>query len=101
MVCPKNLIRSFCSTLLLFFRTAGPHSTGRINGSDHWEGEVTVLRYIQTVLWSFIGLGRRQNFGEVTRAGNPLVLIAIALSLAAVFVLALVALAALAVGLAA
>jgi hypothetical protein len=58
---------------------------------------VTLLRYVQTVLWSFIGLGRRENFGEVTRAGNPLALIAIAISLGAIFVLTLLGLAILAV----
>ena len=61
---------------------------------------MTVLRYVQTVLWSFIGLGRRENFGEVTRAGNPVALLAIALSLGAAFILTLVGLALLAVRLA-
>ncbi len=58
---------------------------------------MTLLRYVQTVLWSFIGLGRRENFGEVTRTGNPLALIAIAISLGAIFVLTLLGLAILAV----
>ena len=36
------------------------------------------LRQIKTVLWSFIGLGRRKDMESVHERGNPLILILIA-----------------------
>ena len=33
------------------------------------------LRQIKTVLWSFIGLGRRKDMESARERGNPLVLI--------------------------
>jgi hypothetical protein len=47
---------------------------------------VNLLNYVRNVLWSFIGLGRRQDFDEVTRTAHPVALIAVALVLAAAFV---------------
>ena len=37
-----------------------------------------LLRQIKTVLWSLIGLGRRDDMEQIHERGNPLVLIAIA-----------------------
>ena len=39
---------------------------------------MNLFRQIKTVLWSFIGLGRRQDMAEIHDRGNPLVLILIA-----------------------
>ena len=36
------------------------------------------LRQVKTVLWSFVGLGRRKDMESVHERGNPLVLILIA-----------------------
>lgn len=58
---------------------------------------MNTLRYVQAVLWSFIGLGRRQDMAELVRQGSPVRLVAVGLTLAAVFVLTLVLLAVLAV----
>jgi len=58
---------------------------------------LNVIRYVQTVLWGFTGLGRRQDMAKIAGSGNPLGLIAVGLVLAAVFVGVLVALAMLAV----
>ena len=54
---------------------------------------MNLIRQIKTVLWSFIGLGRRQDMAEIGDRGNPLVLILVAfvLLLALMGVLALVA----------
>jgi hypothetical protein len=54
---------------------------------------MNLIRQIKTVLWSFIGLGRRQDMAEIGNRGNPLVLILVAfvLLLALLGVLALVA----------
>lgn len=50
---------------------------------------MNLIRQIKTVLWSFVGLGRPQDMGEIHRRGNPLVPILIAfvlvLSLSAPF----------------
>ncbi len=54
---------------------------------------MNLIRQIKTVLWSFIGLGRRQDMAEVGQRGSPLVLILVAFILVLVFLgtLALVA----------
>ena len=36
------------------------------------------LRQVKTVLWSFVGLGRRQDMAQIHERGNPLVLVLIA-----------------------
>ena len=36
------------------------------------------FRQVKTVLWSFIGLGRRQDMARIHERGSPLVLILIA-----------------------
>lgn len=58
---------------------------------------VNVVRYVSTVLWSFTGLGRRQDMAKVVEKGNPLALIGVGLLLATVLVGVLVTLATLAV----
>ena len=54
---------------------------------------MNLLRQIKTVLWSFIGLGRRQDMADIPERGNPLVLILIAFVLVLMFLgtLALIA----------
>ena len=42
-------------------------------------------RQVKTVLWSFVGLGRRKDMSEIHERGNPLVLILIAFTLVLVF----------------
>lgn len=51
------------------------------------------LRQVKTVLWSFVGLGRRQDMAQIHERGSPLVLILVAFVLLLVFlgVLALIA----------
>jgi len=46
---------------------------------------VNLIRQIKTVLWSFVGLGRRQDASEIQERGNPLVLILIAFSIVLAF----------------
>lgn len=46
---------------------------------------MNLIRQIQTVLWSFVGLGRRQDMGEIHKRGNPLILILIAFVLVILF----------------
>lgn len=36
------------------------------------------IRQVKTVLWSFVGLGRRQDMAQIHERGNPLVLVLIA-----------------------
>lgn len=36
------------------------------------------VRQVKTVLWSFVGLGRRQDMAQIHERGNPLVLVLIA-----------------------
>ena len=43
------------------------------------------FRQVKTVLWSFVGLGRRKDMGEIHERGNPLVLILIAFVLVLLF----------------
>lgn len=54
---------------------------------------MNVIRQVKTVLWSFVGLGRRKDMAEIHERGNPLVPILIAFTLVVVFLgtLALVA----------
>nr|WP_269129425.1 DUF2970 domain-containing protein [Ramlibacter alkalitolerans] len=54
---------------------------------------VNLVRQIQTVLWSFIGLGRRQDMATIHERGSPLVLILVAFVLVLMFLgsLALIA----------
>jgi hypothetical protein len=47
---------------------------------------MNLIRQVKTVLWSFIGLGRRQDMAEIPERGNPLVLILIAFVLVLMFV---------------
>ncbi|MEF7613104.1 DUF2970 domain-containing protein [Aquincola sp. MAHUQ-54] len=56
-----------------------------------------LLRYVQAVLWSFIGLGRRSDMAELHRTGHPLVLVIVAVALAALLVGLLVGVAVVAV----
>lgn len=44
------------------------------------------LRYVYTVLWSFVGLGRREDAADVFDKGNPIGIVVVALILAAVFI---------------
>jgi len=44
-----------------------------------------LLRQINTVLWSFFGLGRRKDMADIHARGNPLVLILIAFVLVLMF----------------
>jgi hypothetical protein len=46
---------------------------------------MNILRQAKTVLWSFAGLGRREDMAEIHERGNPLVLIAIAFVFVAIF----------------
>jgi hypothetical protein len=36
------------------------------------------VRQVKTVLWSFVGLGRRQDMAQIQERGNPLMLVLIA-----------------------
>lgn len=56
-----------------------------------------LVRQIKTVLWSFAGLGRRQDMADIGRRGNPLVLVLIAFVLVLGFVAVLATVAHLAV----
>src|SRR6476620_1868526 len=48
--------------------------------TDAVEGETAMnfLRQVKTVLWSFVGLGRRQDMATIHERGNPLMLVLIA-----------------------
>jgi hypothetical protein len=46
---------------------------------------MNILRQIRTVLWSFVGLGRRKDMAAIHERGSPLVLIAVAFGLVLVF----------------
>jgi hypothetical protein len=54
---------------------------------------MNLLRQIQTVLWSLVGLGRRKDMATIHQRGNPLVLIPIAFGFVLAFLgtLALIA----------
>jgi hypothetical protein len=39
---------------------------------------MNIVRQVKTVMWSFVGLGRRQDMAEIHQRGNPLVLVLIA-----------------------
>ena len=54
---------------------------------------MNLLRQTKTVLWSFVGLGRREDMADIHQRGNPLVLILIAFVLVLLFLgtLALIA----------
>ena len=39
---------------------------------------MNVVRQVKTVMWSFVGLGRRQDMAQIHERGNPLVLVLIA-----------------------
>jgi hypothetical protein len=43
------------------------------------------IRQIKTVLWSFVGLGRRGDASTIAQRGSPLVLIPIAFGIVLVF----------------
>lgn len=47
---------------------------------------MNLIRQIKTVLWSFTGLGRRQDMAQISERGNPLVLVLIAFVLVLLFV---------------
>lgn len=51
---------------------------------------MNLLRYIKTVLWSFIGIGRRQDMAQLSERGNPLILVVVAFVLLLVFLITLV-----------
>ena len=55
------------------------------------------LGYVRAVLWSFFGIRRRAAAGDELTKAKPLVLVAVAIALAAVFGLTLYGLANLAV----
>lgn len=55
------------------------------------------LRYIQAVLWSFIGLGRRADMAELQSHANPAALVAVGVIAAVLLVGVLMGLAMLAV----
>lgn len=46
---------------------------------------MNIIRQVRTVLWSFIGLGRRKDMADIHERGNPLVLILIAFILVVIF----------------
>lgn len=46
---------------------------------------MNIVRQVQAVLWSFIGLGRRQDMARLGGQGNPLLLILIAFVLVLLF----------------
>lgn len=46
---------------------------------------MNIVRQVQAVLWSFIGLGRRQDAARLNEGANPLLLIAIAFVLVLAF----------------
>lgn len=52
-----------------------------------------IIRQVQAVLWSFVGLGRRKDAAQLNEGANPLLLILIAFVLVLLFLgtLALVA----------
>ena len=39
---------------------------------------MNIVRQVKTVMWSFVGLGPRQDMAEIHQRGNPLVLVLIA-----------------------
>ena len=39
---------------------------------------MNLVRQVKTVMWSFVGLGRRQDMAQIHERGNPLVLVLIA-----------------------
>ena len=43
------------------------------------------FRYVKAVLWAFIGLGRRKDMAELKGTGNPLIMVAVAFALVALF----------------
>ena len=47
---------------------------------------MNLMRQIKTVLWSFVGLGRRKDMAEIHERGNPLLLILVAFMLVLLFV---------------
>jgi hypothetical protein len=60
---------------------------------------MNIRRHVQAVLWSFVGLGRRQDMAEVDQSGSPQMLIAVGIGLTLVFVGILLGLASFAVSL--
>ena len=54
---------------------------------------MNIFKQIKTVLWSFIGIGRRKDMAEINERGNPLVLVIIAFGLLLLFVAGLASLA--------
>ncbi|GAB3757577.1 hypothetical protein GCM10028796_01920 [Ramlibacter monticola] len=47
---------------------------------------MNVIRQIKTVLWGFVGLGRRKDMADIPLRGNPLVLILVAFVLLLIFI---------------
>ena len=47
---------------------------------------MNLMRQIKTVLWSFVGLGRRKDMAEIHERGNLLLLILVAFVLVLLFV---------------
>jgi hypothetical protein len=60
---------------------------------------MTHWRYVQAVLWSFVGLGRREDMDALDTSAKPVVLIAVGIACAAMFIAVLLGLATLAVSL--
>ncbi|MGB3067807.1 MAG: DUF2970 domain-containing protein [Ottowia sp.] len=47
---------------------------------------MSILKQIKTVLWSLIGIGRRQDMEDIPERGSPIVLLLVALVLVLVLV---------------
>jgi hypothetical protein len=53
-------------------------ANGPQNESTDGNARMNLASHIKAVLWSSIGLGRRQDMAELHKGGNPLVLILVA-----------------------
>ncbi|MET4579926.1 DUF2970 domain-containing protein [Ottowia thiooxydans] len=47
---------------------------------------MNILLQIKTVLWSFLGVGRRKDMAQIHERGSPIVLVVVAFGLLLVFV---------------
>ncbi|WP_423456903.1 DUF2970 domain-containing protein [Ottowia sp. VDI28] len=47
---------------------------------------MSILKQIKTVLWSLIGIGRRQDMEDIPERGSPIVLLLVALVMVLVLV---------------
>ena len=88
-----HLIRSFLRQLSLYRRVQSEHTRyPKRKGL-----KMGAWGYVRAVLWSFFGVRRRAAAGDELTKAKPLVLVAVAIALAALFGLMLYALANLAV----